>query len=300
MITYGRKYNFFAISTIGLFLGCSSSIKHPESDHQSNTDLQCKDKGPGATRWLAMDPHVPLAITVGRDIREAGQSCCEPWFVKGSQWKALDRWGQIVGEARVKDGKLYDITKCFELELEIIKGDKGAGLFTDIHGQYRPQPSPEWKPSKEQQEQFAEFIKNAQVLAVPGQSSGFSEGNPPTSLDGPPFFFKYSYKTAKGDDHSFLFGVAGGPVLVVAWLDDNGRWIINHIENNQTNLDAAPNIQYLPIAVFDMNEDGSPEIIAYWKGDVSWAQIILKQLLPYGEPPGSWVRVAESVRGSTL
>ncbi len=87
------------------------------------------------------------------------------------------------------------------------------------------------------------------------------------------------------------WAVAGGPILVVAYLGDKGRWKAASVKAPLGLADS-----YTPIAVFDMNGDGIPEIVVRANDGPSFAD----KVLSLNPETMSWEEAAESPGGAAL
>ena len=91
------------------------------------------------------------------------------------------------------------------------------------------------------------------------------------------------------------YAVSGGRLLLIAWLSPEGKWVLTHMENDLTDFEYSPILAYRPVAVFDMDGDGVPEVIYQWTEGSGCAQVVLQRRSAHG----AWCAVAES-RGLTL
>ncbi len=263
------------------------------------THPACRDGEPGATRWLAMDPHTPLAITDPvRGIVPAGQPCCAPWARRGARYRSVDAFGQVAGVVAIDGGEGYDASACFELSLGTLSGrDAGLVYASDDGGWARPS-SAEWRPEADARRAFESFVEAVTLLAVvdPEATRHFDRDDPLPPLADRTLFFQVEAEDARGRHGSTdRYAVAGGRLLLVAWLSPEGKWVLTHMENDLANLGHGPVLAYRPLAVFDMDGDRAPEVIYHWNEGPGWAQVVLRRR----EAHGSWCAVAESVGGST-
>jgi hypothetical protein len=242
------------------------------------TDPRCRDSRAGATRWLAS--HVPFLVTDSRGIHQMGQPCCRPWARAGSRWRAIDAYGAVVGHAVVNGGEYYDVSQCHELSLHVSSGSGGVGIFASEGGGWRPPGrSLRHEASPAELAQLERFVAQAEQLLVKPEDF---QSSPLRPLRERTLFFEI--KERKG-----YFAVVGGHALLVAAWND-GRWVLLHVEPGSTQF------TYRPLAVFDLDADGVPEIVFHEDAQDSWEDVVLKSSDGDGE---LWGRVAESVGGST-
>src|SRR4051812_28096322 len=58
--------------------------------------------GGGLTRWLgSLD--VPLLAAGHGKIEAPGDDACTRWAPRGTRWRAVDAWGQVVGSASIRE-----------------------------------------------------------------------------------------------------------------------------------------------------------------------------------------------------
>lgn len=264
------------------------------------TDAACRDQGPGATRWLAMAPHTPLAITDRADgIWSAGQPCCAPWARRGARYRSLDAFGQVAGVVAVAGGEGYDVTACFELSLERLSGRDAGLVYASEDGDWLASPSAEWRPEAGDVSTHERFVGAVMQVAVvdPDATRHFDRDEPLPPLAERTIFFRTEGAGPDGEgtstDH---YAVSGGRLLLVAWRSPDGRWVLVHMENDLTNVEHGPVLAYRPVAVFDMDRDGLPEIVFHWDEGPGWGQVVLRS----EQRGGPWRVVAESVGGATL
>jgi hypothetical protein len=254
-------------------------------------DAACPD---GGTRWLGADPHVPMAIVSDGRIASAGQACCAEWSRPGAEWRAIDRYGRVVGRARVAAAEGYDATQCYELTLRTAEGEEGAGVY--VSGGWTPPPSAEWPPTDAERASFFALAAHADAMF---EASGFvdeSDRGPAPVADRTLFF--RAPGSERDESAPTRFAVAGGKALLVGALRPDGRWATSHLDADMSLSGYAPADAYRPLAAFDMDGDGAPEIVFHESDGPSWADVVLAM-----EPDDSgrpWSRVAESVGGATI
>ncbi len=236
--------------------------------------------GAGVTMWLSHAPHVPLARVTARGIERAGQPCCEPFAVHGTRWREIDRWGQVVGESTLWDGQYYDVTNCDELTL-VPEHHGSSGLFASTSGPWRPPPSARHDPDLDQ---WAAALTLDDRLHA--QETG--DHDPvPLPLHSRALFFRASDAPRGRDDGAptvrLVFGRAG--IIIARW--ERGDWQVERVRPRSDGSFVRP------IAVFDLDGDGFPEIVAEEDDRTVWQSVIYKR-----SAGGEWVKVATAVRGS--
>ena len=210
----------------------------------------------GLTRWLgSLD--VPLLAAGHGTIKAPGDDACTTWAPRGTRWRAVDAWGQIVGRASIKEAGKVDraLDTCYYPVHQKTDGAEGV-LLASAEGPWQPGPSAEWKPSAAERERLKKFVAaTASVLGVPPS-------------DGRNIRFFALKNDILGEQQRFA--VVGGRALLVARLGKDGRWTITWSDAQYTRLHlrvSGPDgglDAYAPLAIFDMNGEGAPEVIYRW------------------------------------
>ncbi len=235
--------------------------------------------------FLAGNPHVPLAVVdrgrVG-DVPTSAHAKCgarTPWKIVGSQWNAIDTWGQFAGTYRVSAKDDYDVTGCAELSFAPSLAHDGRFLFVSASSAFRPAPSVEWKTSAAESaslraftqskfpsrptptfEQCAELATDTLAFRMPGSATGLA-----------------------------VFGGLGGYVVA------RGGATWHSVTEEHLTPGSLPETRcFRPVAVFDMNGDGVPEIVMRFSGGDGWNEFVLS-----ADARGAWHVVAASNGGST-
>ncbi len=225
---------------------------------------------PNLVRFMASDPHVPLAEVFLDELRGASEGACARWPGKAHAWVALDTWGQPVGTMRSTGAEGYDVSGCFEMSAKLVRGTAGTGLLASVG--YRAPVSAAREPTDAQQRSFDAFVREIDDVW------------PPTAAPRTPLFFRGA------DD--VLTAVLGGRVLLVAAFVDDA-WQLRAIET-QLAAEALGPEPYRPIAVFDFDGDGTAEIVFREDEGPWWNDVVLRSAGTI------WERVAESVGGGTI
>jgi len=243
-----------------------------------------------------------MALTGGPEgLVSAGKECCKGWGKIGTRWRSVDAWGRVVGEVEVVESQYFENTGCHELKLKTRQGIEGSGIFASVDGGWRPPASARWTPTAAERRSLWSFIDQAERLLVTFKKQDPREPYFPDGLRMPPrekraLFFRVPRRELDVDPQPFTptrYAVVGGAVLLVIYLDPSGRWMLQHVENEGT-YDRR-HILYIPVAVFDMDNDTYPEIILHYSERDWWGDDVLK-LDPEFD---SWSVKARSVGGST-
>jgi hypothetical protein len=256
-------------------------------------------EAPRPSFWMAADPHVPLAMVDGKAIRSVGKRGrdCGPegrWAKPKSLWRAVDAWGRITGSYEVSGSELYDVTGCREVSLAPRTGKGGVGLLVSGDSPYLPGESVSYAPSVSEKKRFDRFLGAMESAWVNGRPVGKA-----VPLGKRTMFFQFAPPAAgerldgagKPIERPKRWAVAGGPLLVVAYLGEGGRWKAATIKRPLGLTDS-----YAPVAVFDMNGDGVPEIVYQSSDGPSFADSVLSL-----DPESlSWADAAESPGGASL
>lgn len=244
------------------------------------TNKQCHDKG--AIRLIGSEPSTPFAVVNKKgEIDSAGDACCGQWARAGTKWKAVDAYGQIVGDTVISGGEGYDVTQCYELSFETKKGKPGVGLYLD--GPFKQPKSVAWTPSDNERAALSKLVSTLEHSMVPNAPYTCGKDWPKAlPINERTLFFLVEKEK---------WAVVGGPMMTVAKLQDDGRWIARDTESSWSN--TCMQRAYLPRAVFDINGDGKPEIFLHNDFGDAFGDIAL------GFENGRWLEVAAAVHGST-
>jgi hypothetical protein len=301
-----------AIAAAILVAGASDAHAKPRkkrtlSAAKADAALQIPEKAGEASQgkpsfWMAADPHVPLAVVNGVAIRSVGKRGAEcgsgeRWAKPASHWRSVDAWGQIAGVYEVDSSETFDVTGCREVSLANVSGKPGVGLFVSADSGYAPGASASYAASPAEKKRFEHFLGameqswvNQKPLgkAVPwGKRTLFFQLTPPknAAVEG----------RVDGAGHPLVrptrWAVAGGPMLVVAYEGEKGHW-----KAASVNAPLGLADSYTPIAVFDMNGDGIPEIVVRANDGPSFAD----RVLALNPKTMTWEEAAESPGGALL
>lgn len=249
-------------------------------------DEQCHDKG--AVRVIGSEPSTPFAVVRKGVVRSAGEACCAQWARKDARFATVDAYGQIVGEAEIKGGEGYDVSQCYELSFTTKKGKPGVGLYLD--GGYKPPKSAAWTPSAAESTALAKLVASLESAMVP--KAAYECG----SVKALPLAERALHFSSKEPGKAPVrWAVVGGALLVVARLQDDGRWVARTVL--ATESDTCRPRAYRPRAVFDVTGDGRPEIFVHEDFGDAFGDVALG-LDPSGTE-GRWIEVATAVYGST-
>lgn len=223
----------------------------------------------GLTRWLgSLD--VPLLAAGHGKIEAPGDDACTRWAPRGTRWRAVDAWGQIVGRASIKEAGKVDrvLDACHYAAHQKIDGAEGV-LLASAEGPWQPRPSAEWKPSAAERERLQKFVAaTASVLGAPAS-------------DGKNTRFFALQNDILGEQQRFA--VVGGRALLVAHLGKDGRWTLAWSDAEYTRLhlrmdgpDKEGSDAYAPLAIFDMNGEGAPEVVYRWDSGSDFGLSVLE------------------------
>ena len=253
-----------------------------------------KKKGSMRSYWLASRPHVPLATIDGEVIRpigKRGESCgaASRWAKPKSRWKAVDAWGQVTGAFTIEESELYEVTQCHEVSFKGRAHGAPASLFVSEDSAWRPVPSVEWKPGGgdlKHYEQFLGELEETWVNEKPAEKQA--------PLAKRTLFFKMpGADPSSSEKRSTQWAVTGGRLLVVAYLGERGKWKASEVKAPLGRPDS-----YQPIAVFDMNGDGLPEIVYSDSDGPSYGDSVLS--VQFGPGSAIWKDAAASPGGATI
>lgn len=245
-----------------------------------------------ASWFLAGNPHVPLAVVRDGRVREAvapaarGRSCGSParWARVGSQWHELDTWGQIVATRRVSAKDAYDVTGCSELALAPKAVGDASRVLVSVDSRWRPSPPARWSPEPAVRASFealaARLTPSAMAASeVPSQCASITEQ-----------FLYFEAPASSGAPARWAVAATNGGYLVAS-LGAQG-WSPSRVQKQL----GKPTFLtcHRPLAVFDMNGDGRPEIVLRFSEGTSWGDFVLTL-----DASGRWEEVATSPGGST-
>lgn len=241
---------------------------------------QCHDKG--AIRVIGSDPSTPFAVVNKKGaIDSAGEACCAQWARAGTHWKGVDSYGQIVGDTIISGGEGYDVTQCYELTFDTKKGKSGVGLYLD--GPYKQPKSAAWVPSDIERAALSKLVASLEHAMVPNA--------PYTCEKDTPKALPMNERTLFFSNDKEKWAVVGGPMMVIARLQDDGKWIARMTDASASN--TCMQRAFLPRAVFDLNGDGKPEIFLHQDFGDCFGDVAL------GYENERWIEVAAAVHGST-
>lgn len=241
-----------------------------------------------ASNGVTKRVNTPLAVG-GAEVSSAGVANCAAWGTGNVSWTALDRFGQFAGTGRVAKGEYYAVTKCVELELELVSGTRGVDIWVAGSMKFQATPSAEWRPSVAEQAGLPALVKTLEGAMVPGPAwAGCARKASDVSQR--VLFFR----SKESDERVHERAVVGGPLLIIAERDPQrrGAWIATFVDTTDAN--ACLPAQFTPKAVVDLNQDGLPEVVVHTDDGPFFGDIV------YGfQPLGGWHVVARGVPGST-
>jgi hypothetical protein len=174
----------------------------------------------------------------------------------------------------------YDVSRCDELCVRLVRGRHGAGVYVDAHAPYRAAPVSVWRPSD------ADLAALHQVALAHEQGIRDLDPSHHVPIARRSFFFEW------GASHERFAAVGGRSFILCAWR--GGQWVIVHEERPSPR--RATDDGYLPLAVMDMNGDGRPELVVHVRdqGGESYADETLSL-----RANGTWRTVVAGIYGST-
>jgi len=242
--------------------------------------------------FLAADPHVPLVVVRDGRVRQAvpdaarGHACGSPrrWATVGSRWHALDAWGQITATRTVAAKDDYDVTGCAELALSPKRKDDLVSILVSADSDWSPAPSVQWAAGPAARASFEALF----ARLMPGRMAA-KELPPQCAAIADRFRYFDVPGSGAGAGH-WAVGASDGGYVVASFA--RGAWSVSLSERQRgKGLFATC---HRPVAVFDMNGDGRPEIVLRYAEPTSWSDFVLEL-----GPAGRWREVATSPGGST-
>lgn len=252
----------------------------------AKTATACSDRSPGNTRWLDSDPHSPFFVLADGVIEGTDRSCCASWAKKGTRWRAVGRYGEVTGVATIAGGAGFDPAQCFELGLKMASGVPGVGILASEQGSWQPPArSAAWTPTT------AEMTGLRRQLGVIEAMLDLSPGGgPPQPAFREPVLPFEIKADPQHNTKGGRFVAVGGRAFIVARLDDRGRWKVSHLE---TSLASSGGPGFTPLAAFDLDGDGAPELMFHWNNGESWGDTVMRFDFQ------GWTTEATSTGGST-
>jgi hypothetical protein len=228
----------------------------PAPSEKANEDLRAVKEPPRRSYWLAADPHVPLAVIDGTEIRSVSKQekhcgVASRWAKPKSRWHAVNAWGQVVGSLAVSGSDLDDATGCHEVSFKGKQGAEPHVLFVSEDSDWKSSTSVAWTPKDDERRRFDHFSATLEKLWVNKKPRGL-----PLPLVKRAMFFQVPASAAASEKRPTRWAVVGGPILLVAYVGEHGRWKVASVQNP---LGASNS--YQPVGVFDMNGDKIPEIV---------------------------------------
>lgn len=257
---------------------------------------------PKPSFWLAADPHVPLAVVDGHRMHAVGKrgkdcGAAHRWAKPKSRWHAVDAWGRITGSFEVKGSELLDVTQCREVSFTKRSGDVGAGLFVSEDSGYKPRDAMSYTPSVVEKKRLERLLLAMEEGFVNHRPLGklvpwarrtmFFQFPPPKD----PSWEGRVDGNGKPIERPKRWAVVGGPILVVAYLGRGGSWHASSVKAPLGLMDS-----YLPVAVFDMNADGVPEIVYQQNDGPNFADAVMS----FNSATMTWENAVESPGGAAL
>ncbi len=240
--------------------------------------VACATQKPQAPAKPAAPSALPVQATAP-SVRGPGERPTD-------DWRVVDAWGQVTGSVTLRSSHLNQRTSCHEVSFEGEEGDEPYVLLVSEDSSWKPSATLAWAPTKEERKHFYALTATLEKLWVHGKLRGEV---PPLSQR--VLFFQAPAPKWANENHPTRWAVVGGPILVVAYLDEHDHWKVANVQNSHGMADS-----YQPIAVFDMNGDGIPEIIYHTSDGPLWDDRVMSLW------PGnlSWTDIAVSLGGGTV
>jgi len=282
---------FLVLAAVGLLPLSASAAPSPSPSPSPSGD----------SHFLSANPHVPLAVVHNGEIKSAvspkerGRSCGERrrWAKSKSQWRAVDGWGRVVGTYAAVATEAYDVTACFELAFESPPPKSDNLLFVAADsGWTESKVTPEWQPSQKDREAFATLLASTIGKKDPQDNIPKVVSAVPTTIR---FFRSSSSSPSSSSKRMAVGGRCGG--WLIAELDDANGAVWKPVAQNRAPQSSTNRQCYRPLAVFDMNGDGDPEIVfRFTEGGGEWWG---EEVMQRSATDGKWHEVALSPGGST-
>jgi hypothetical protein len=268
----------------------------PREAKKASAPASASAAAPKVSQFIASG--VPLAEVRDGRLKSAGSAknpCGKKnqWAKIGSEWSALDAWGQIIqSRATIADRRFFEGSGCHEVSFST-PGDPGvaARLFVAKGSGYAPAASAEWKADKDHVKRFEQLYTMQESVWVEGKAGKIS-----AETRGRTLFFRLpkqdgSVEGAPTERRATQWAVAGGRLLVVGYISAAGTWKVGHV--------MPPNGKeraYEPIAILDMNGDGLPEIVVHEEA----GGVFVDRVLSFDPGTMRWEKAVESPGGATL
>lgn len=193
-----------------------------------------------------------------------------------------------MGTSKVISSEYYEVTKCEEFKLEVTSGLEGGGLFVNRKVNWSVDSSYFWTPEPIETIKLNEFIASLNQIIL---DSSVLDFNGMEFFNDPIFFYskrKDELGKLKKDTKYMVFGRR---YLVIAHITDAGNWKLDYIDSSFSALGRLVR----PYAIFDIYNDGQPEII-YLSDSESYKDIMIQ--LQDSNTSDDWVKKAISVGGA--
>jgi hypothetical protein len=253
--------------------------RHPHRNAVSKASKASKE-----SFFLAGDPHVPLAVVKDGQIGDktfSNKGCGAPnrWKKIGSRWRALDAWGQPLGVFTASSKDDYYAFGCAELSFSPKLPNDLTHVFVSIDSAWTAAPSVEWAPPAARRSAFTALANrslfDANVSLVWDQCKSIPERA------------RFFHVPGRGD-----WAIATSNTGWMVARDDKQGWSVLNQERPKTTAESPQ--CFRPVAVFDMNGDGIPEIVLRFSGGDGWQDLVLAI-----DEDNHWKVVSSSPGGST-
>ncbi len=229
---------------------------------------------------------MPLAVVTGARIGDSAFSdhrcgAKSRWKRLGSRWTALDAWGVPLGVHAATSKDDYDATGCAELSFSPELRDDLSHVFVSVDSAWRPGASAAWAaPPAKKRALLALATATIPDARVPRDHVWSQCTSVPTRE-------RFFHVPGHGD-----WAVATSNTGWLVARDDASGWTVRTRDRvGQAGFDAGC---FRPLAIFDMNGDGVPEIVMRYSGGDGWDDFVLEL-----GPGDQWRLVSASNGGST-
>ena len=216
--------------------------------------------------FLAGDPHVPLAVVTRDRITSISGDHCgarRRWKTLGTRWTALDAWGQPMGVYTATSKDDYDATGCAELSFAPSLAHDLSHVFVSVDSAWRAPASVSWAAPPAKQAALATLAQSTiDDVHVPSDLIWSQCSSIPERT-------RFFHVPGRGD-----WAIATSNAGWLVARDDAHGWnVLSH--DRPATSPQYPSKCFRPVAVFDMNGDGVPEIVMRFSGGDGWQDLVL-------------------------
>ncbi len=203
-------------------------------------------------------------VSVGREGLTACRGRCASWSRVGDSWREVGFWGDDLGPRRV-----VGITRFDTSPLTAYRTDRAGVEHLHVRGPWTPSASARWEAPAAARRSLEDVARSLERLVA----------DPAVRRTGtlPPITDRvWSFRTRLGE-RELRVGVVAGPVLAVLHLAGRDRWILDRLDTMAAcAFDGCQAEPFRILAITDLNDDGSPEIVAVQLIADSWEHFVLQ------------------------